>query len=164
MQATDLARFSLNTGDKVFTRLIADLREHPLATQSPSGGNHAMWTLGHIAFVEAALPSIVLGTPHAYEAWAPLFAQGTTPVADGKGYPSFDELMKAYATSRAANLKLVDELGDAKMAEKPKAIPKGFENEMATIGQTFAIIAMHQMMHAGEVADIRRAVGLPRFS
>lgn len=164
MQATDLDRFSLSMSDKVFTRLIADLRDQPLATQAPSGGNHALWTLGHIAFLEAGVPSILFGKPHPHEAWGALFGQGTMPAADGKGYPTFDEVMAVYTRSRAENLKIVNDLGEAGMSEKPKAIPKGFENEMATVGQTLLVIALHQMMHCGEIADIRRVVGLPRFS
>ena len=37
MQAIDLVRFALGVGDHVFQGLVADLRDHPLATQSPAG-------------------------------------------------------------------------------------------------------------------------------
>jgi hypothetical protein len=59
-------------------------------------------------------------------------------------------------------MKLLDEIGEAGLDRIPKKIPPGFENEMKTFGHTFMTIAMHNMMHVGQIADMRRVAGLPR--
>lgn len=160
MQAIDLVRFSLNLTDGLFQKLVADLRTHPMATQSPAGGNPPVWTIGHLAMLEAAIPSILFGKPHPLPDYGSLFGQGTTPAKDAKAYPSFDEVLTTYTSHRRETLKLVDELGEAGMTRVPTNIPKGFEKEMATVGQTLTVIALHQMLHLGEMADVRREVGL----
>jgi hypothetical protein len=161
MQAIDLVRFALGVGDHVFQLLVADLRDHPLATQSPAGGNHAVWTLGHLTFLEAGVPGILNGEPNPLAHWEPLFGMGSRPVSNPEAYPSFDELLALYRQHRARTLALVAAAaGDGGLDRVPARIPPGFEKEMATVGQTFLIMAMHQMLHAGEVADVRRAVGL----
>lgn len=160
MQAVDLVRFALTMTDHGFEALVAGLRSHPMATQAPAGGNHPLWTLGHLTFIESSVPSILFGRPHPLPDYEPLFKMGSTPMNDAGVYPSFDELLATYKEHRQANLKLVDEIGDAGMGRVPAAIPKGFEKEMATFGQTFLVVALHQMVHYGEMADVRRAVGL----
>ncbi|MFT3788817.1 MAG: DinB family protein [Tepidisphaeraceae bacterium] len=162
MQSIEVIRDALKMADGVFVALVSELRSHPLAQATPRGGNHAIWTIGHVAFVELGLPSILFGEPHPRPEWAPLFNMGTECSTDASKYPSFDEVLSVYQRTRAATLKLLDQLGDARLAEKPKNVPPGFEKEMVTIGHTFNLLALHQMMHTGQVADIRRALGLPR--
>lgn len=164
MQAIDLVRSALHLGDHVFQALVADLREHPLATQSPVGGNHALWTLGHITLLDAAVPSILGGGTNPLAKWQPLFSMGSKPSSDASWYPAFDELVGAYRKHRANLMKLLDHAGESSMSRVPTQIPPGFEKPMATFGDTFQLIAMHQMLHAGELADIRRAVGLKPLS
>ena len=44
--------------------------------------------------------------------------------------------------------------------ERPtKSPPRGLEKMMRTAGETFLLIALHQMSHRGQVADARRAAG-----
>ena len=160
MQAIDLVRSALATGDFVFTALIADLRNHPMATQAPTGGNHALWTLGHITLLEAGIPSILVGESNPLARWESLFQSGSKPTSDAKAYPSFDELLDLYRQHRASTMKLLEQAGAAGMDRIPAHIPEGFEKQMATFGHTFLTMAMHQMLHAGELADIRRVLGI----
>lgn len=164
MQAIDLVRSSLGLGDYLFQALLKDLRDHPLATQSPAGGNHAIWTLGHITLLEAALPTVLSGGTNPLAKWEPLFSAGTKPSLDAAAYPSFDELLAAYREHRAILMKQLDDVGEAGMDRVPAQIPTGFEPLMATFGQTFQLMAMHQMLHAGELADVRRSLGLKPLS
>jgi hypothetical protein len=150
------------------TVLFAEgLRQHPLTPATPGAkggkGNHAIWTLGHLTVIEANLPNIVVGKPNPLEKWWPIFGTGSEPKYEPEGYPSLDELLALYREHRAQNLKLLDEIGDAGLDRKPVNIPQGFEKEMRTIGHTFTTIAVHNMMHCGQLADIRRVAGVPRF-
>ncbi len=161
MKAIDLIRASLKMTDEFTTRLVADMRDAPLTRPTPRGGNHPLWTLGHLAVVEGAVPQIVFGEPNPAERWLPLFGQGTSPTDDAGAYPSFDEVLSTYSELRAKNLARLDEIGEEGLDRAPAAVPPGFEEEMRTVGQTFLVIALHQMGHYGQIADARRAAGRP---
>ena len=167
MKAIEVIRFALQMTEGVTTRFVADMHNHALTPATPGGkagdGNHAVWTLGHLAVIEANLANIVRGEPNPLEKWWPIFGMGSEPKYEASGYPSLDELVQHYRDHRAKNFKLLDEIGDEALDQKPVNIPQGFEKEMRTIGHTFTTIAVHNMMHCGELADMRRVAGLKRF-
>lgn len=152
-------RFALHLADQAFLQLAEDMRDAPLQRPTSSGGNHPLWLLGHVAMVEASVPHVLFGEPNPLERWAHLFAAGSEPKDDSAGYPSFDEVLAAYRDLRARNLKILDGLGEADLDRPTKAPPRGLEQVLGTFGQTFLVVAMHQMMHRGQLADARRAAG-----
>jgi hypothetical protein len=164
MNAIDLIRWALQMSDEGVNAMAAGLRDFALTRPTPGAkggdGNHALWTLGHMAFIEGGVRHIVLGESHPLEHWAPLFATGTQPKDDAGAYPSFDEVLKTLRDLRAKNLKLLDQVGEAGLDRAPKNVPPGFEEPMKTVGRTFLLIALHQMVHYGQLADVRRVVGL----
>jgi hypothetical protein len=167
MKAIDLIRWSLQRTEQFTERMAADLRDKPMTRATPGGkggdGSHALWLLGHLTFIEAGLARIVRGDPHPLEHWAALFAPGTEPSNDRSKYPSFDEVLSKFRELRAANINLLDEIGEAALDRAPAWVPPGFEEVMKTVGQTFVLIAMHNMQHCGQLADVRRVAGLKRF-
>ncbi|MCK6477627.1 MAG: DinB family protein [Phycisphaerales bacterium] len=167
MKAIDLIRDTLTSADQGMAHIVEDLRAHPLLQPTlgaGNGGNHALWTLGHLAYLESQLPRIILGPsgePSRYDHWATLFATGTAPKTDGSQYPTFDEVLRACRVLRAQTLALLDQVGEANLDERPKAVPPGFEDAMRTCGHAFMLIALHQMVHYGQLTDVRRVAGLP---
>jgi hypothetical protein len=159
VNAIDLIRKAMQMCDQATIGLIEDMRDAPLTQPTPRGGNHPMWVLGHLTFIEAGVPSILFGEPHPLERWAPLFAPGTEPRTDAIAYPTFDELLRTYREARARNLKILEEIGEAGLDRPTKSPPRGLENALRTAGDTFLVIAIHQMNHRGQVADARRAAG-----
>ena len=139
---------------------IADLRDHPLKRPAPGSGNHAIWILGHLTFIEGAMAHVILGEESPVAHYAPLFAPGTQPSDDASKYPSFDELLTSLRASRARNLRLLDEVGDAGLSRPPRHVPPGFEDAMRTNADVFMLLALHQMVHYGQLTDCRRAAGL----
>ena len=137
----------------------------PMTPSTPCGnrgdGNHAIWTLGHLCVIEGGLRSILMNEPNPVEHWRPLFAAGTKPSSDASVYPGFDELLGTFRELRAGTLKMLDSLDAAALDEAPPNIPPGFEQAMQTVGQTYLLVALHQMVHYGELADVRRVAGLP---
>ena len=100
------------------------------------------------------MPHVLLGRPHLLEHWWPLFGMGTEPSSDPGQYPSLDELLAKYQEYREAiNLKLLDEVGEEGLDCALTNPPPGFEKEMTSIGQTFLLIALHNMIHAGQLTD-----------
>jgi uncharacterized damage-inducible protein DinB len=163
MKAIDLIRWAMQMTDQATANLVKDMREHPLTQPTPGakggGGNHPVWTLGHLCVIEGGIPRILLGEKSPVEHWEPLFAAGTRPKSDASAYPSFDELLRTYRDLRARNLKLLDQLGEAGLDRVPKQVPPGFEDAMSTAGHTLLLITLHNMVHYGQIADARRAAG-----
>ena len=90
----------------------------------------------------------------------PLFGTGSEPSSDPAAYPPFDEVLAGFRSLRTGTLKLVDQLGETGMDAAPKAVPPGFVRVMTTIGQTLHVIALHTMVHYGQITDARRVAGL----
>lgn len=164
MKAIDLVRIALQFTEDGTARLVEELRDVPMTWPTPGAkggnGNHPLWTLGHLAVMEGSIPKILLGEPNPVEHWTPLFGMGTRPSADASVYPSFDEVLSAYRDLRQRNMKLVDSLDDAALNRVPRHIPPGFEEAMPTFGHTLLLIALHNMVHYGQLADARRVAGL----
>ena len=166
MKAIDIIRGALLATEQGTAALVEDMRDaalvQPGVRDGKPVGNHALWLMGHLAYIEGEVPGILLGPaggPNPVEHWASLFAPGTEPRADAGLYPSFDEVVDAYRTHRARTLALLDELGDANMDRAPAAPPPGFEESMRTFGETLMLITLHNMVHYGQIADARRAAG-----
>src|SRR4051812_1030963 len=160
MKALELIHWALSFTDAGMARLVADMRDKPLTQPTPVGGNHPVWVLGHVAFVEGSARNILFGEPNPLESWAPLFGMGSQPSTDPKVYPSFDELLKTCRDLRAKNLQQRAQIGEAGLDAKPVNIPPGFEDEMTSVGRTYLLLPLHQNVHYGEFCDARRTAGL----
>jgi hypothetical protein len=161
MKPKDLIRFAMHLTDQGTTQLVADMRDAAMTKPVGNGtdGNHTLWCLGHLTYIEGGIPRILFGEPNPVEHWAPLFATGTQPSSDASRYPSFDEVLAIYGDLRQRNLKLLDQLSDADLDRAPKDVPPGFENMMTSFGNTLLLVTLHNMVHYGEIAVARRAAG-----
>ena len=160
MKALDLIRWAMQFSEQGTLRLIEDIRNAPLTQPTSRGGNHPLWNMGHLAFIEGSIRHVVTGEPNPVEKWAPLFATGTQPKTDTNAYPPFEEIVRTWRDLRAANLKMLDAIGEAGLDRAPKFIPPGFEEMMKTNGQALLLITLHNMVHYGQIAVCRRAAGL----
>lgn len=155
MRATEIVRNAMQMGEKLATTMLDDMRDAPLTQPTPKGGNHPLWVAGHLALAEGSLFHMLSGEPNPFERWAPLFAGGTEPTADASRYPAYDEVLAGFRRLRAANLKRLDGMDDAAL-DRP-------EPTFGTIGKACTAIAMHAMLHLGQVADARRVLGRKPF-
>lgn len=164
MKAIDLIRWAMRMTDEGLADLVKDMRGTPLTRpverDGVRSGNHPIWVLGHLAYIEGMVTSCVTGEANPVEDWAPLFGTGTQPLDDAGAYPPFDDLLAKLRELRAANMRLLESNGDEGLDAPPKRIPPGFEGVMETIGRTFTLLTLHQMVHYGQIADARRAAGL----
>lgn len=160
MQAIELLRSALTMTQEGLMALIEGIRHAPMTQPTSKGGNHPLWSLGHMCAVEGAIQASIAGEPNRYEHLWKLFGPGTEPSTDASRYPSFDELARTFRTIRADTLKLLDRVGEAGLDKPPSVIPPGFEEPMRTVGHTFLLISLHQMVHYGQIAVARHAAGL----
>ena len=63
--------------------MINDMQDALFTFPTPNGGNHPLWVLGHMAYVEGELVQhMMLGQPNPVAHWKSLFGPGSQPSAD----------------------------------------------------------------------------------
>lgn len=163
MKAIDLLRAALTWSDEGVGRIAADMRDAALITATPGAkggdGNHTLWQLGHLAFIEGLLHHFIWGLPNPVEHWAPLFGTGTLSRPEAGIYPSFDEVLATFHSLRRQTIARLDQLGDSGLDGKPLTVPPGFEDVMTSVGHACLLLSIHSMVHYGQVADARRVAG-----
>src|SRR5579864_1244994 len=102
MKTVDFIRLSLDTSARATLMLIEDMKDQPLTFPTPKGGNHPLWVLGHLAWVEGnVIQQFMLGRPNPVAHWTSLFGIGSETSADASRYPAFAEVHKAFQDVRA---------------------------------------------------------------
>ena len=159
MNATDFIKLSLESSKGWIMGLAMDIKDDPLTRPTAKGGNHPMWCLGHLAFSEANLVSVLCkGEPNPLAEWEGIFQMGTEPSDDSSTYPSIDEVIAKLEQTRAATLAYLDTITDADL-DKPSHAEGEMQAWFATIGQCLSAITIHFAFHGGQIADARRAAG-----
>jgi len=159
MQTKDAIKFALRVSNGAVLSVIDEMSAVATTFPTPNGGCHPLWVLGHLTLVEGMIPEVLFGGKNPAAGWQQFFGESSEPVAEAKNYPPFAEIREKYRQLREQNLKLLDSLSEADLDKPTKAPPKGREQEFATYGQSFLVLALHQTMHRGNVTDARRAAG-----
>lgn len=159
MKTVDFIRTGLDMSAEMTLALAEDMKEIPLTSPTPKGGNHPLWVLGHLAWSEGQFLQIMLGRENPLAHWKELFGNGSEPSAEAARYPTFDVVKKAFLDQRAEVVKVLNTLTDADLDQPSKACPPELKQFVGTYGQCFLLAIMHPMTHRGQVADARRAVG-----
>jgi hypothetical protein len=160
MQTKETIQFALNVSNGAVMSAIDKMSAAPTTFPTPNGGCHPLWVLGHLAIVEGMVPEVLFGERNPVAEWQKYFGENSQPVDDSSAYPPFAEVRAKYVELRERNLKILDSLSEEELDRPTKAPPKGREQEFATFGRSFLVLALHQTMHRGHVTDARRAAGL----
>lgn len=163
MQSIDLIRHNLQTSrDRTLAR-IEDMRDHGLVYPTPRGGGHTLWVLGHLAFIEGlVIRGFMLGEPNPLADWEEVFDGPDTP-GDPDLFPPFDHILARCREMRAWTLNHLESLTEDDLDLAAASIPKGYEDTFGSCRLCLQYVADHWLMHRGQLADARRASGLPRM-
>ena len=135
--------------------------EHWLA-QPCADANHAAWVVGHLALSDHDFAeSVHEAQPALPESWKGIFGMKSKPSTDASVYPSRGELMSALGEQRAALIAGFEALSDERLLEP-------IEGEMGQFIYNRAVMmsfaAAHEWFHVGQVAVVRRSLGMePMF-
>lgn len=136
------------------------LKDIPLSkyTHQPSPtDNHILWCLGHIAGTDAYLAGVVGATDvKVPDAIQKAFGMNSKPVATGN--PSAEEVRHAYESARAGILRWYKEAPESALNADYKSKSGDFFTDAIDGGFK---IAWHEGFHAGQIANIRKALHMP---
>lgn len=154
-QALEYLQFSAKMADSQIDNLPD---EHALA-QLAGANNHKAWTLGHQALSRAWFTSSITGTmPPVPESYHGLFGSSSKPSNDPSFYPPLEELRTNYRASLDALVSAVKSLTDADLDKPAHGDSGGF---ITTKLDAVLKAAWHEGWHGGQVATLRRGLGLP---
>jgi hypothetical protein len=144
---------------KISMDFIKDYPENKFTWQATPVDNHPLWVLGHLALTDTWIAGVVGAKGvTAPEGWDKLFGQGSKPVSDPKKYPSVAEVKKLFDANRAAVLNWFEAASDKDLATNLTEKTGGFCSD--PVDAMFKI-AWHEGWHMGQVATLRKGLGLP---
>ena len=156
-------------------RFLAGFDESNRARQAPNLPNHSIWILGHCAFTMARLAELI-GGPAPREAdfepgeWTRAMAdravtrflieeiaKDSVPSGDASRYPSLARGVEIFEHAAADLAAAIDSATAERLAETVPWV--GTQQPLASL---VIRIAVHNGMHAGQLTDLRRALGFQR--
>ncbi len=143
---------------KVTRDLLRDFPDDRLTHQPGPTDNHVMWTVGHLASVNDWFASLIDGKPVAFRTeWQPLFGYKSAPSTERGKYPAFDQVVVAMETSFARLLAAVRAQSGEDLAKACQAESHGLAPTRADAASR---AAWHEGWHGGQIAGIRKGLGL----
>ena len=147
--------FIFGSNDSLAERSFQGVTPEDLWKRPTPQNNPMLWILGHMVSTRAILLKM-LGEdfdPGLGEA----FGRGAA-LQDASGYPSRERIQEA---SREVNARLFAKLAALTDADVSKPATRSPIPAVRTVGDQIAFLAMHDTYHVGQLAYVRKALGLP---
>jgi len=140
-------------------KFINSLQGDTCCSQPFAGANHALWSLGHLTCTHDWLAGLLDGKPSALPGdYNTLFNMGSQPQNDASKYPSWESVQRAYQGAFDRLYAAVGAMNDAQLDQPCAGETYGFATDKL---DALHKGAWHMGWHSGQVADVRRAMGMP---
>lgn len=137
--------------------LLKGIPEDRYTHQVGPTANHIVWVMGHLAATDAWVASEVGAEKvRVPEAITKAFGGGSKPLATGN--PPAADVKHAFESARAALLDWFKTAPDSALTADLKERTGGFTSD--PIDAMFKI-AWHEGFHSGQIAEVRKSLGLP---
>jgi len=147
--------FILAINDALIERSFQDVAAGDLWKRPTPQSNPMLWIFGHMVNTRAGLLRLVGGD--ADLGWGDVFNRGAE-LADASGYPARERVAEV---SGDVNARLYAALGALTDADLAKPATRPFTPAVKTLGDQIAFLTMHDTYHVGQLAYVRKALGLP---
>jgi len=157
MSMKEQLKYMVNINKLVAGNILPDITEEESLVRIEKIPNHIRWQVGHMVY-SAGFALMKLGdTEDDWERLKSLFAGGNELADDPSVYPSMEQLRGWLGDIHERTLKILDEVDDATLAEEI-----GEEGQKRPAWQRYTFLCMHEFYHAGQIVQIRRALGRER--
>ena len=146
--------FILAINDSLVERSFQDVAEADQWKRPTPLSNPMLWIFGHMVNTRAGLLRQVGGD--ADLGWGDVFNRGAE-LADASGYPARERII---AVSSDVNARLYAALAALTDADLAKPATRPFTPAVKTLGDQIAFLTMHDTYHVGQLAYVRKALGL----
>lgn len=158
MKAHDVLISMLNTARYITTTYLADLSDEELLVRPVPGAHHIAWQLGHLILSECSmLEGIKPGSaPQLPEGFEVNHSKEAAHSDRLDGYLSKDAYLGIMGRVREATRLQLEECSEQRLDELG---PEALRSYAPTVGSVFLMIGSHEVMHSGQLAVVRRALG-----
>jgi hypothetical protein len=161
MTGKDVLIFMLKSNEHMVKWYISDLSDADLLVRPTPNANHIAWQLGHLIVAEAnvflpKIPGAII--PPLPEGFAQQHNKEMASATSHSGFCKKAEYLALRKGLRAATLEALIKFPEADLGNDPQM---GWGDKAPTFASLFAIVANHDMMHAGQFTVLRRHLGKP---
>lgn len=154
-RALALARFARS----VTLNLIKDWPTDKLTHQAAPTDNHVLWTVGHLAGSDAYIAKCCGAPPlEIPESLAKATGMGSKPSPRAADYPPLPEALRVLEKARKDLERWFETAAPAQLSQSLKEKTEGFADDPVDL---LAKMAWHEGWHAGQIASLRKSLGLP---
>lgn len=148
---------SVRTARDMTLGLVADVPPEQWTFQPLPGVNHVAWCLLHLLLAEDWGPT-ALGDPRRLwgDRYGSLVAQG--PIADPAAYPDAATVLNGLRQTHERFLALLEGVSDADLDRPTSGAISQFAPDLGTLLYSHV---WHEGFHGGQIAVVRKALGLP---
>ncbi|HMQ16725.1 MAG TPA: DinB family protein [Phycisphaerae bacterium] len=159
MTAKDVIREAIGTARFVTQQYVGDLSDQELLMRPAPQANHLAWQLGHlICSAHDMMTGVGVSMPALPAGFAERHASDAASSPDTAGYGGKQAYLSLMEQVREAALAALERLPDAQL-DQPA--PEAMRSYAPTVGSVFAMVGLHELMHTGQFAVLRRKLGKP---
>ncbi|RMF74814.1 MAG: DinB family protein [Planctomycetota bacterium] len=159
MTAKDVIKRSIDLAHSITEAYLGDLTDADLMRRPHPKCNHIAWQLGHLIGSEHEMMTGIGATmPELPAGFAEAHSKETAGSDDASKFATKDEYLSLMSKLHAATKAALDAADDADL---DKEAPEPMRGYAPTVGDVFALIAAHELMHVGQFVPVRRALDKP---
>jgi hypothetical protein len=169
MTRAGLLSRAVESSKPLLTRYLAGFDDSNHTVQAANLPNHCAWTLGHVALTlhraaeharggELPLTNFHTTADHPRPLatfYTESVAFGSIPRADPSAYPRFERCREVFESECDLLASVVRDLDDASLDR-----PLKWGTSRTTVGDLVVRMVFHTGIHAGQLSDLRRALGM----
>jgi hypothetical protein len=159
MNAKDVISEIVEFGHVVMRLYVGDLTDDELLVRPVPGSNHAAWQVGHlIGSTCGIVESLGHEAPPLPDGFEPAHSRETAGSDDPGRFATRDEYLALMDRVKAASLAAVEATDESALGEPA---PESMREYAPTVSSALLLLGTHWLMHAGQVAVVRRKLGKP---
>lgn len=141
------------TNAQAFEKATQGVPSEKWLVRPGNNSNHLTWIAGHVV-VHRAVVAKILGLQWS-ASWEKLFARGAALVAPEQ-YPDAAEIQRSF---QEVSDKVASALPGVSEEVLREPVPKEQPSLDGTVGGTIALLCLHETLHVGQMAYLRKWLG-----
>ena len=159
MNVFDLLRYNITLTHGVTKMYVEDVAEDEMLVRAVPGSNHLAWQLGHLVASERSLlEAIGVDVPDLPEGFAEKHGKENIDSDDPSDFLTKAEYFELMGQMHRAAEAAIDKTDEAGLDVPTPEEMRGF---FPNVGSILLMAGTHEMMHAGQIAAVRRKLGKP---
>lgn len=159
MNVKDLLHFNVTFTHNVTKMYLDDVTADEMLVRAVPGSNHLAWQLGHLVASERSLlEAIGADVPDLPEGFAEKHGKENADSDEPGDFLTKSEYFELMQQMHDAAGAAIDKTDEAGLDEPTPEELRGF---FPNVGAVLLMAGSHEMMHAGQIAAIRRKLGKP---